>query len=138
MDRRVARAFLLLVLVQAGHSVEEYVLRLWEALAPARYVSGLLGLDPATGFAIVNSGLFLVGLACWLGPVRRGGALGRALAWGWALAETANGVAHAGLAVAAGGYFPGLYTAPLLILAALRLILALGRRPRRSGAEMSA
>jgi hypothetical protein len=32
--------------------------------------------------------------------------------------EIANGVAHAGLAVAAGGYFPGLYTAPLLILAA--------------------
>src|SRR3954463_7686393 len=117
MDNRVARAFLLLVLVQAGHSVEEYVFRLFEMLAPARYVSGLVGLDPATGLAIVNSGIFLFGLACWLGPVRGGWRSGRAVAVGWVLVEVANGIGHVALAAGVGGYFPGLYTAPLLIVA---------------------
>jgi Protein of unknown function with HXXEE motif len=128
MDQRVARAFLLLVLAQAAHSVEEYVFRLFEVLAPARLVSGLFGLDPATGFAIVNSGLVLFGFACWLGPAKRGGASGRAVAWGWAAVESANGLVHLGLAVAAGGYFPGLYTAPLLIAAGAWLATRLSAR----------
>lgn len=131
MDYRVARAFLVLVLAQAAHSVEEYVFRLFEVLAPARFVSGLFGLDPAIGFAIVNSGLVLFGLWCWRWPVRRAWSSARLFAWGWALAEIANGCAHAGLAVAAKGYFPGLYTAPLLVAAGARLATRLGARAGR-------
>src|SRR4051794_28979026 len=114
MNRRAGLAFLLLVLAQACHSVEEYVFRLWERLPPARYVSELAAIDPAAGFAVVNSGLVAFGLWCWAMPVRRGWPSARAFAWGWAGIETANACAHAALAAGAGGYFPGLYTAPLL------------------------
>jgi len=57
----------------------------------------------------------LFGLWCWQARVRPGrpGALG--LAWFWALLEIANGCAHLALAAMAGGYFPGLATAPLLL-----------------------
>ena len=54
---------------------------------------------------------------------------GRAgLAWFWALLEIANAMAHVGLAIAAGGYFPGLATAPLLFGLGSWLALRLRRR----------
>jgi hypothetical protein len=111
----VRAVFLLLVAVQAVHSVEEYVWRLYDALAPARYVSTLLGLDPARGFAIVNVALFAFGLWCYWARVRPGRRAWRALAWFWAVLEIANGLGHGALALAAGGYFPGLATAPALL-----------------------
>ena len=129
MDRHARLAFLLLVLAQAAHSVEEYAFRLWEVLAPARFVSGLIGLDPATGFAIANAALVGFGLWCRAVPVRRGWPSARALAWAWATVEGANGCGHVALAVAAGGYFPGLLTAPLLLAAAAFLAWCL-TRPR--------
>ena len=125
MDRRTRIAFLLLVLVQACHSTEEYLFRLYDLLAPARMVSRALALDPAVGFLIANAALVTFGLWCWAVPARRGGAAGRLLAWGWALVETANAFAHVALALAAGGYFPGLATAPLLLAAAALLIVRL-------------
>jgi hypothetical protein len=124
----VGNLFLALILAQAAHSVEEYVFRLYDVLAPARYVSSLFGIDRQFGFVLANSALVLFGLWCWAARVRpgRGAALG--LAWFWALLETANGCAHVALAVMAGGYFPGLATAPLLIGLGLGLALSLGRR----------
>jgi hypothetical protein len=128
MEPRPANALLILVLVQACHSVEEYVFRLWEALPPARFVAGALGFEPALGFAVSNSLLLGFGLWCWLVPVRRGWRSAAVFAWGWALVEAGNGCAHVALATAAGGYFPGLYTTPLLLAAAAWLIASLGRR----------
>jgi Protein of unknown function with HXXEE motif len=122
----VRNIFLALILVQAAHSVEEYVFRLYDVLAPARYVSGLFGVDPQIGFGIVNVALVSFGLWCWAARVRPGRGSARGLAWFWAAIETANGCAHVALAAMAGGYFPGLATAPLLI--GLGLWLALGLR----------
>jgi hypothetical protein len=65
-------------------------------------------------------------------PLGRGWGAARPIAWVWAGAETANGLAHCGLAVAAGGYFPGLATAPLLLAAAANLAARLAR-PIRVG-----
>jgi hypothetical protein len=48
----------------------------------------------------------------------------------WPLIEIANGFGHIALASAADGYFPGLYTAPLLIAAGLWLIACLVRFER--------
>lgn len=121
----VRAAFLLLVAVQAAHSVEEYIWRLYDALAPARFVSTLLGLDPALGFALVNVALFAFGLWCYAARVRPRRAAWRALAWGWAVVEIANGFGHGALALGAGGYFPGLATAPLLVAAGAWLIVRL-------------
>jgi hypothetical protein len=127
MEPRIRIAFILLVLVQAGHSVEEYVFRLYDLFAPARYVAGLVGIEPSAGFAIVNSFIFLLGAWCWLAFVRPGRPAAWTMAWIWALIEIANGFAHIALASAADGYFPGLYTAPLLIASGLWLIACLAR-----------
>jgi hypothetical protein len=118
-------AFLALILAQATHSVEEYVFRLYDLLAPARYVSSLFGIDRQIGFVIVNCALVLFGLWCWAARIRHGRQGWRALAWFWALLEIANGCAHLTLAGLAGGYFPGLATAPLLIGLGALLVLRL-------------
>ncbi len=121
----VRNIFLALILAQAAHSVEEYVLRLYDVLAPARYVSSLFGIDRQIGFVLVNMALVLFGLWCWRARVRPGRRSARAFAWFWALLEIANGCAHVALAVMAGGYFPGLATAPLLLGLGGWLVLAL-------------
>lgn len=105
MSRRSQRLFLLLVAVQAAHSVEEYSTRLFESFAPARFVSGLVSTDLATGFIVINSAVVAGGVWCYVGPVRAGGAAGRIAAAVWAGVELANGLAHIGIAAASGGYF---------------------------------
>jgi uncharacterized protein with HXXEE motif len=116
-----------LILCQAAHSVEEYLFRLYDLFPPARYVADLFGVDRAAGFVIANSLLVLFGLWCWAARVRRQRRGARGLAWFWALLETANGLGHIALALAAGGYFPGLATAPLLLGAGGWLIIRLTR-----------
>jgi hypothetical protein len=124
---RHSALFLALILAQAAHSVEEFAFRLYDLLAPARYVSSLFGVDRPIGFVIVNSALVLFGLWCWSARVRPGRAGWRGLAWFWALLEIANGCAHLALAGLAGGYFPGLATAPLLLGLGGWLVLRLRR-----------
>ncbi len=124
-DTGLGPIFLLLILAQAVHSHEEYVFRLYDVLAPARYVSTLFGLPPPLGFLLSNTLLVLFGLWCWRARVRPGRRGARGLAWFWALLEIANGLAHVALAVVAGGYFPGLFTAPLLLALGSWLVLRL-------------
>ena len=123
----IAPPFLLLILAQALHSTEEFLFRLWDHLPPARFVANLFGIPPPLGFLIANSLLVLFGLWCWLALVRPGRRSARAVAWGWAGLELANGLGHIALALAAGGYFPGVATAPLLIAAGAWLIARLRR-----------
>jgi len=94
--RPLRNIFLALILAQAAHSVEEYAFRLYDVLAPARYVSSLFGVDRQIGFVVVNCALVLFGLWCWQARVRPG--RGRGLVWFWALLETTNGIAHIALA----------------------------------------
>jgi hypothetical protein len=134
MDRRSRLAFGLLVLAQAAHSVEEYVTRLWEFFAPARFVSGLVSDDLALGFVVVNASLVGFGLWCWAVPVRSGWRAARGLAWFWALLELGNCIGHAILALSSGGYFPGAATAPLLLVLSVWLAALLVRDAQRSSA----
>jgi hypothetical protein len=129
MDSRARLAFLLLIAAQAVHSIEEYCLRLYDVLAPARAVSEALGLDRRIGFAISNTALIAFGLWCFFARVRRGHRSARVYAWCWAALEIANAFAHGALAIAAGGYYPGLATAPLLLAAGLHLAWRLQSRP---------
>lgn len=131
MSRKARAAFLALILAQACHSVEEYRNRLYDVLAPARYVSGLVSADHRVGFVIFNTALVAVGLLCWIGPVRRDAPSARALAWAWVVLELANGTVHVLWALAAGAYRPGLRTAPLLLAVAGYLAVQL-RAPRRT------
>ena len=130
LSRQSQLAFLLLVVAQAAHSVEEYMTRLYAVFAPARFVSTLVSDDPATGFAIVNASLVALGVGCYLGPVRAGRPSARVWAWAWVALELANGFGHSVLAFSAGGYFPGALTAPVLFLTAAWLALfGLGAEP---------
>jgi len=131
LSPRTSAAFLTLVCVQAVHSVEEYRNRLFDVLAPARAVSGLISPDRRVGFVIFNAALVAFGLWCWLVPIRRGRPSARGLAWAWAILEAANGTVHVAWALSAGSYRPGLYTAPLLIAAALWMAVPLQASRRR-------
>jgi len=133
MTQTARTTFLALVLVQAGRSIEEYAGRLYDVLAPARYVSGLVSEDRRIGFLVFNGALVAFGLWCVLGPVRRGATSARGLAWLWVVLEIGNALAHAAWSAAAGAYRPGLATAPLL--AALAILLAWQLRQAPSGAR---
>ena len=54
--------------------------------------------------------------------VRRDVAAARAIAWFWAMLEIVNGIGHTLFALNAGGYFPGVATAPLLIATGAYLV----------------
>jgi hypothetical protein len=129
VEPRSQVAFLALILVQAAHSVEEYVMGLYDVFAPARLVSGLVSDDLATGFLVVNAGLVAFGAWCYVAPVRSGWPSARGLVWFWVVLELGNGVGHLILAASRGGYFPGVATAPLLLATAIALAFLLWRSP---------
>src|SRR3954447_12337233 len=94
MSRSGRIAFLALILAQAAHSTEEYFNRLYEVLAPARFVSGLFSNDLRVGFLIFNALLVAFGFLCFFGPVLRGARSAVGLAWFWIGLEFLNGCAH--------------------------------------------
>jgi hypothetical protein len=132
MDSRSRAAFLALIVAQAAHSIEEYVFRLFDVLAPARFISGLLSRDLAQGFAFANIALVLFGVWCYVVPVQRGLPSARGFAWFWALLELGNGIGHTAFAFARGSYFPGVATAPLLLGISVYLIARLSATPASS------
>jgi hypothetical protein len=121
MSNKIRIAFLLLVITQALHSVEEYFGRLWEVFPPARMLSGLVSDDLKTGFVIINVGLFVFGLWCALFAVRKDYALAPALIWFWIIIEIINGVGHPLWALYERSYVPGVVTAPFLLILAIYL-----------------
>ena len=123
--------FLFLILAQGAHSIEEYVTRLYEMFAPARFVSSLVSNDLALGFIIVNAALVTFGLWCWAVPVRSGWHAARGLVWFWAILELGNGIGHSALALSRRGYFPGVATAPLLLLFAAWMAVLQARQVDR-------
>jgi len=116
-----------LVLAQAAHSVEEYVGRLWESLPPARWLSGLVSPDLATGFLILNVSIFLIGAWAFLWPVRRTWPSARTFMWIWAIVEISNGLVHPGWSILQRTYIPGTLTAPVLLVLGLMLARTLSR-----------
>lgn len=127
MSRPGRIAFLAPILTQAAYSIEEYFQRLYDVLAPARFVSGPFSSDLRVGFVIFNVLLVAFGLGCFFGPVLRGSRSAVGLAWFWAVLEFLNGCAHITWAVSAGAYRPGLATALFLVTIALILGWELAR-----------
>ena len=81
MEHRRQLVFLFLILAQAAHSIEEYVTRLYEVFAPARFVSSLVSNNLALGFLVANVTLITFGLWCWAVPVRSGWHAAHGLIW---------------------------------------------------------
>ena len=121
MDSRTRLAFLVLVIAQAAHSVEEYVFKLYDVFGPARFVSGLVSDDLRLGFAVVNIGIVALGVWCYLARVRPAHVSALQWVWLWVIVEGANGIAHSAIALGRGEYFPGVLTAPLLLATSLYL-----------------
>jgi hypothetical protein len=120
----VAATFALLVAAQTAHSIEEYVWRLYDVLAPARFVSSLVSSDLRRGFLIANVAIVVAGAASWLW-VRTGAAGARTVMWVWIAVETVNGVGHPGWSIVQRRYVPGTVTAPLLLVVAITLAVQL-------------
>ena len=118
---RLEVAFSALVVMQAVHSVEEYVGRLWESFPPARYLTGLVSQDPERGFVAINVSLVAFGLWCLLWPVRRGWPSAVYLGWAWVIVEVINGIGHPIWTLREEGYTPGVATAPALLALAIYL-----------------
>lgn len=123
---RAARALLVAVLVQAVHFAEEAGTG-FHVQFPA-----LLGLPPMS-FALFLA-FNLAWLVIWRASVpglRAGRAFATFAAWFLAIAGVLNGIGHPAFAVAVGGYFPGLFTSPLIAGAAawlaVRLVAATAR-----------
>jgi hypothetical protein len=114
-------AFGALVLVQAAHSVEEYVGRLWESFPPARFLTGLVSQDHERGFVVLNVALIGFGLWCFLWPVRRAWPSAVSLAWAWVVVEVINGIGHSLWTLRQGSYTPGVATASVLLVLAVYL-----------------
>lgn len=133
MSSRAKYAFLALILVQAAHSLEEYTHRLWEVLAPTRFLIGLFSSDLATGFIIVNAAFVAFGLWCYFARIRPDHPSAKGFAVLWIAVELVNGIGHPAMALAAGGYTPGVATAPILLALAVYLATGLlhdqGRAP---------
>jgi Protein of unknown function with HXXEE motif len=132
MESRIKIAFLLLVITQGLHSVEEYFGKLWEVLPPARFLSGLVSENLERGFLIINTGLFIFGLWCWLFPVRKNYFFAPILIWFWIAIEMINGIGHPVWALYERTYVPGLVTAPLLLIISSYLCGTLLRREIKS------
>jgi hypothetical protein len=112
--------FLLLIVSQTLHSLEEYFFELWEVFAPARYVSGLISDNLTVGFIVINTTVVSLGFWCYLFPVRKGWPAAIIVIWAWTLMELGNAVGHSIFALQQGSYFPGLITAiPLLVFSCL-------------------
>jgi hypothetical protein len=117
----VTTTFLLLVTVQALHSIEEYRGWLYDVFPPARLVSGLISADRERGFLIANIAFVGFGLWCYLWPIRHRWRSASALMWLWVVVEMVNGVGHPAWSLVQGGYTPGVATAPFLLVLALVL-----------------
>ena len=124
---RLETNFLALVIVQAAHSVEEYLGRLWDVFPPAFFVTGLISENRQFSFLLINITLVLFGLWCFVWPVRRHWPSARLLIGAWVVVELINGVGHPLWFIQQQKYTPGVITAPFLLVLALLMIGCLKR-----------
>lgn len=111
---RTRMSFALLVAVQAMHSVEEYIGRLWESFPPAAFVSSIVPSNHELGFVLVNFALLAFGVWCVIRSAVP-------LIWFWVVIEIINGIGHPLWSFVQGGYTPGVITAPILLVLAWNL-----------------
>ena len=121
MNKRIQITFIILVLVQGLHSIEEYFGKLWEVFPPAKFLSSLVSKNLETGFLIINIVLFLFGIWCWLFPIHKNYVIASGLIGFWIVIEMINGIGHPIWALYEKAYVPGVATAPILLILTIYL-----------------
>jgi hypothetical protein len=121
MERRNKTVFLILVLAQGLHSIEEYIGRLWEVFPPTKLIISLVSGNLENGFIIINVSLFIFGIWCYLVPVKREYSFSHGLVWFWIVLEMINGIGHPVWALYERAYVPGMATALLLLIISVYL-----------------
>ena len=121
MNQKIKIAFLLLVIVQTLHSIEEYYGSLWEVFAPAKFISGLVSNDHEKGFVIINIALFVAGLLIWFAIIRNY-SFAIVPVWVLTIMELINSIGHSVWAAMEKSYVPGVATAPFLFILAIYLV----------------
>jgi hypothetical protein len=129
INQKARFGFLALVIAQTLHSVEEYVFRLYEVFAPARFVSGLISTDLRTGFIVFNLVFVMFGFWSYAVPVRRALPAAIPLMWFFIVVEIMNGIGHPLMSILERSYIPGTATAPVLFITALYLSIQIGKGP---------
>ena len=122
MNNKVKWGFLVLVLIQALHSIEEYYGELWNVFPPATWLTGLISNDREFAFYIVNIGLFLFGLLSWLFIIRKDKPFAKTILWFWIILELINGIIHPTWSIMQKAYTPGVITAILLFFTSVYLL----------------
>jgi hypothetical protein len=108
-----AKMLALAAAIQAVHFAEEFATGFPERLG------ALFGIPAmSTTFFVVFNVTWLVIWFVSVPGVRSAHAFAFFVAWFLAIAGMVNGIAHPLLSVAAGGYFPGLFTSPVICSAA--------------------
>jgi hypothetical protein len=129
INQKARFGFLALVIAQAVHSIEEYVFRLYDVFAPARFVSGLISTDLRTGFIVFNLVFIMLGSWCYAVPVRRALPAAIPLMWFFIVVEILNGIGHPVISIIERAYIPGTATAPFLLIIAVYLSIQIGKGP---------
>ena len=129
MNNKIRVAFLVLIGLQALHSIEEFIFKFYEVFPPmvSMYRNAPAMAQPA--FVLANSLLILVGFVCllrWVWPARRGA---KVVAWAWVGAEAFNVIAHCVWAISIRRYNPGLVTGLGFVPVVAYLIYLLRRAP---------
>lgn len=132
MNLRLRNSFLLLVLVQGIHSVEEYFGQLWEVLVPAAYLTGLVADDHETGFLVLNSAFLVLGLLIWYFIIRKDHPAAPVFLWFWAILEFLNGLAHPLLSIVRKSIVPGLFSAFFLLFISAYMLSLLIKEQKTS------
>lgn len=114
--------FLLLIIIQGLHAIEEYLGELWETFPPAKIICALVSDNLVNGFLIINTSLFIFGVWCWIFPVRKNYAYASFLIWFWIVLELINGIGHTIWTFLQHQYTPGMLTAPILLVLAIYLL----------------
>src|SRR5258708_37283066 len=115
MTSKIPTVFLLLVILQAIHSVEEFIFRFYERFPPMRFLYQNAPHLAKPAFVISNALLVSIGLVCfyyWVQPARKGATV---VVWIWIIIESLNVFAHLVWAALIGGYNPGLVTGVLFV-----------------------
>jgi len=121
MPNRINISFLLLILAQGVHSVEEYFTRLWEVFYPARFISNLVSNDLEIGFLIINVSLFSFGVFSWFIIARKNNIASRTLIWFFIILEFINGIGHPIWALFEMDYVPGLVSSLIILFLDINL-----------------